>query len=54
MGVSNVSPHLSGRLTLGMLMAAASKRESKDDNSFSIEKNNEFDRIKALLERSKD
>lgn len=32
-------------------MAAASKRESKDDNSFSIEKNNEFDRIKALLEK---
>jgi len=42
-GVNNVSPHLSGRLNIGMLQKMKLAREN---DVFAVEVDNEFDRVK--------
>ena len=42
-GVSNLNPHLSGRLTLGMLNKM---HEMRKDDQFAIPNDNEFEKIK--------
>ena len=41
-----MSPHLSGRLNFGML---EKMKKSRENDVFNIEGDNEFDRVKELL-----
>ena len=51
-GVQNINPHLSGRLTLHMLQKMQKTREA-DDEEFDIGDDNEFVKVQKLLERKK-
>ena len=46
-GTFDIKPHLSGRLTMGMLKKM---EEARKDEMFVVEVDNEFDRVKELLE----
>mmetsp|Transcript_35095 Transcript_35095/g.46183 ORF Transcript_35095/g.46183 Transcript_35095/m.46183 type:complete len:118 (-) Transcript_35095:1291-1644(-) len=45
-----MSPHLSGRLTMGALVRMQHKREG-NAVEFTVEKDNEFDRVRMLMDR---
>ena len=46
LGVSNLHPHLSGRLTMKML---ETMKKLRQDDMFEIEDDNEFDRVKQIV-----
>ena len=50
LGVSNIHAHLSGRLTMGMLVKMQQMRE-EGAVQFTLEKDNEFDQTKLLLDK---